>query len=112
MGELRISADSHMAEPPDLWQQNLPEKFKSEALHWDNITLFETNHHLRAGGWDPHERLKDLALDGTSAEVLFGTQAGQAFSIQDRDLQEAHLRVYNDWMIDFCKVSPDRFWGL
>jgi predicted TIM-barrel fold metal-dependent hydrolase len=22
------------------------------------------------------------------------------------------MRVYNDWMIDFCSVAPDRFWGL
>lgn len=112
MTEILISADSHMAEPPDLWQQNLPLRFKEQALHWDNIKLYETNHHLRAGGWDPHERLKDLALDGTSAEVLFGTQAGQIFAIEDHALEEAHLRVYNDWMIDFCKVSPERFWGL
>ena len=27
-------------------------------------------------------------------------------------LEEACCRVYNDWLIDFCSVSPDRFWGL
>ena len=99
--ELRISADAHMGEPPDLWERELPAKFKDRALQFDEIP-FETNHHLRAGCWDPHERLKDLAMDGISAEVLYPTLAVRAWLIDDHELEEAHLRVYNDWMIDFC----------
>src|SRR6266545_1416817 len=110
--EIRISADSHMGEPPDLWEQNLPERFRDQALTFPNVKLFEENHHLRAGGWDPHERLKDQAIDGVSAEVLFPTMGAQAWQIDDRELEEAHLRVYNDWMIDFCRVAPERLWGL
>jgi predicted TIM-barrel fold metal-dependent hydrolase len=110
--ELRISADSHMGEPLNLWLENLPPRFRSRALQWPSLKEFESNHHLRAGAWDPHERLKDLALDGTSAEVLFPTQAVPAWSIPDLELQQAHLGVYNDYMIDFCSVAPQRFWGL
>ena len=110
--EIRISADSHMGEPPDLWEKNLPLKFRDRALKFPHIKLFEENHHLRAGGWDPHERLKDQALDGISAEVLFPTLGAQAWLLEDPELEEAHLRVYNDWMIDFCRVAPERFWGL
>ena len=109
--ELRISADAHMGEPPDLWERELPAKFKDRALQFDEIP-FETNHHLRAGCWDPHERLKDLAMDGISAEVLYPTLAVRAWLIDDHELEEAHLRVYNDWMIDFCSVAPHRYWGL
>ncbi len=109
--ELRISADSHMGEPPDLWERELPARFRSRALQFDERP-FETNHHLRAGCWDPHERLKDLALDGVCAEVLYPTLAVRAWLIDDLELQEAHLRVYNDWMIDFCSVAPHRYWGL
>ncbi len=109
---LRISADSHMGEPLNLWVENLPAKYRERALRWPNLKEFETNHHLRAGGWDPHERLRDLALDGTSAEVIFPTQALQAWTLGDVELEEAHIRIYNDFMIDFCRMAPERFWGL
>ncbi|MCY4582466.1 MAG: amidohydrolase family protein, partial [Chloroflexi bacterium] len=109
--ELRISADSHMGEPPDLWERELPSKFRQRALQVEERP-FETNHLLRAGCWDPHERLKDLAVDGVSAEVLYPTFGVRAWLIEDQDLQEAHLRVYNDWLIDFCRVAPHRYWGL
>lgn len=111
-GELRISADSHFGEPPDLWEKRLPAKFRDQAPRFPNITLYETNHHLRAGAWDPHERLKDLALDGTSAEVIFPTLGHNAWRLDDRELEEACIRVYNDWTIEFCSVAPERFWGL
>ncbi|HTE86151.1 MAG TPA: amidohydrolase family protein [Dehalococcoidia bacterium] len=109
---MRISADSHMGEPLNLWVENLPVRFRDRAMRWPNLREFETNHHLRAGAWDPYARLKDLAIDGTSAEVLFPTQGVPAWALQDLELQEAHIRVYNDFMIDFCRVAPHRFWGL
>jgi predicted TIM-barrel fold metal-dependent hydrolase len=109
---MRISADSHMAEPLDLWEQNLPEKFKDRALRFPDLNYYETNHHLRAGGWDPQQRLNDMALDGIAAEVLFPTLGKQAWNVGDPALEEASIRVYNDWMIDFCKANPDRLWGL
>ena len=87
--EQRISADSHFGEPPDLWEQRLPARFRDRALRFPKITLYETNHHLRAGAWDPHERLKDLALDGVSAEVLYPTLGLSIFSLDDAALQEA-----------------------
>jgi predicted TIM-barrel fold metal-dependent hydrolase len=110
--DLRISADSHMGEPLDLWTTNLPARFRDRALNWPHLKEFESNHHLRAGCWDPRERLCDLAFDGTSAEVIFPTQAVPAWALDDVELQEAHLRVYNDFVIDFCRVAPERFWAL
>ena len=111
-GEQRISADSHMAEPPDLWETRLPKAMRANALRFPQHRLYETDHHLRAGGWDPAERLKDLALDGVSADVLYPTYANQAWLLGDIALEQAHVRVYNDWMIEFCAESPDRLWGL
>jgi predicted TIM-barrel fold metal-dependent hydrolase len=110
--ELRVSADSHMAEPLNLWVEELPAKYRDRALRWPNLKEFETNHHLRAGGWNPRERLKDLAFDGTSAEVLFPTQGVDAWRSGDVELEQACMRVYNDYLIDFCRVAPERFWGL
>jgi len=107
-----ISADSHMAEPPDLWEKNLPAKFRDAAPKFPNVRLYESHQHLRAGGWDPQERLVDMAYDGISAEVLYPTLGYYAWLVQGEEPQEACIRVYNDWMIEFCNVAPERFWGL
>jgi len=110
--EQRISADSHMAEPPDLWETRLPPQFRDRALHFPNVKLYESFQHIRAGGWDPHERLRDQAYDGISAEVLYPTLGYASYAVGDRELEEACVRVYNDWLTEFCSVAPDRFWGL
>ena len=110
--EQRISADSHMAEPLDLWEERLPRAFRDQALRFPKLKLYETNHHLREGGWDPNERLKDMAFDGISAEVLYSTLGKRAWLTGDPALEEACIRVYNDWLIEFCSVAPHRLWGL
>lgn len=109
---LLISADSHMAEPPDLWERELPAKFKDKAPRFPDVRQGETPMDLRAGGWDAHERLKDMAVDGVSAEVLYATKGNSAWHPDDLELEEACIRVYNDFLIDFCQVSPERLWGL
>jgi predicted TIM-barrel fold metal-dependent hydrolase len=101
-----------MAEPLDLWETRLPSQLRDRALRFPDLKPYETNHHLRAGGWDPAERLKDMALDGISAEVLFPTLAKQAWVTGDQELEEACVRVYNDWIIEFCSAAPERLWGL
>ena len=108
---LRISGDSHMGEPADLWEKDLPQKLRDRAPRF-TVKLFETQHHLRGGSWDPHERLKDQAFDGVSAEVLYPTLAMEVRFPDDWELEEACFRVYNDWMTHFCSVAPQRYWGL
>src|SRR5215510_12815499 len=49
--EQRISADSHMTEPPDLWGKRLPAALRDRA---PRISDRDTSSgHDRAGGWDP-----------------------------------------------------------
>jgi uncharacterized protein len=66
----------------------------------------------RPGGWDPVERLKDQDLDGVVAEVLYSTLGIPIFNIKDIELQLACLRVYNDWLAEFCAHSPKRLTGI
>ncbi|HEX2174061.1 MAG TPA: amidohydrolase family protein [Dehalococcoidia bacterium] len=66
----------------------------------------------RPGGWDPAERLKDMAIDHVEAEVLYTSLAFNLFWITDAQFQAACFRVYNDWLAEFCSYAPDRLVGL
>ena len=66
----------------------------------------------RPGGWDPVERLKDQDLDGVVAEVLYSTLGIAVFNVNDIELQLACLRVYNDWLAEFCAHDPHRLVGV
>ena len=108
-GEQRISADSHTIEPHEIWEKRLPAEFRGRDLGLDKRAGGRGG---RVGGWDPDERLKDLALGGVSAEVLFPTVGIGAWRRDDLAFEQAMVRTYNDWLIEFCNVAPDRFWGL
>jgi predicted TIM-barrel fold metal-dependent hydrolase len=114
--EIRLSGDSHVAEPPDLWEKNLPSKYRDRAMTFPRVAIGKGNH-AREGGWDAKQRLRDMAADGISADVLYPTlEKGiyERFYTEsvDPELAAAHERVYNDWLIDYCSVAPERLWGL
>lgn len=108
--DILLSSDGHVAEPVDLWETRLPEKFRDRAPRFPNIKYGEHNH-ARLGGRDPVARLQDMAIDGMSAEVLYPTLATAMYRVGDVELEEACARVYNDWMMEYCSVAPDRLWG-
>ena len=109
--EVRVSADSHLTEPLDLWQERMPERFRDRALKWPGQKIGR-GQYRREGGWEPAPRLKDMAADGVVAEVLYPTRAKSAFRLDyEPEISEASARVYNDWLIEFCQEAPDRLWG-
>jgi len=67
---------------------------------------------IRAGGFDPHERMKDLALDGVYADVLYPSFAMEMFGVPDGDLLRPVFCAYNDWISEFCTTYPDRLKGI
>jgi uncharacterized protein len=79
----------------------------------------ELREHMRRGyeaarpsGWDPVERLKDQDIDGVSAEVLYASLGIALLSMTDVELQLACMRVYNDWLAEFCAHSRSRLAGI
>ena len=60
---------------------------------------------------DPHLRLKDMEEDGVDAEVIYGV-LGTASKLNDSEASNEVLRIYNDWLKDFCSHYPDRQIGL
>ncbi len=69
---------------------------------------------IRKGNYEPHERLKDMDIDMVQAQVIYpGVALTGAHSFSDdRDLQIACVRAYNDWLHEFSSVAPDRLIGL
>jgi predicted TIM-barrel fold metal-dependent hydrolase len=60
---------------------------------------------------DPDLRLKDQDRDGVQAEVLYGI-LGATMRLNDDAASGEMLRIYNDWLADFCAAHPDRYAGL
>src|SRR5438034_1046848 len=66
----------------------------------------------RPGGFDPHERIKDLDLDGIDAAFLYPSIGLFSGAVQDPKLAAAMCRAYNRWLADYCKPYPDRLFGI
>jgi predicted TIM-barrel fold metal-dependent hydrolase len=65
---------------------------------------------MRPGSFDTKARLRDLDLDGIWAQVLYPsvTLSGAQTYTNDRDLQLACVRAYNEWLLEFCDGSDGR----
>jgi uncharacterized protein len=55
-------------------------------------------------------RLADMDRDGVRSQVIFGPIF--QISTDDPVLRQACYRVYNDWLLEFCKAAPDRLLGV
>src|SRR6202521_5158020 len=60
---------------------------------------------------DPHLRIKEMEKDGVDAEIIFGI-LGVAARVEDTEAANEMLRIYNDWLREFCSHYPDRQIGL
>jgi predicted TIM-barrel fold metal-dependent hydrolase len=60
---------------------------------------------------DPELRLTDQERDGIQAEVLYGI-LGTTRRLNDPEAAVEVMRIYNEWLADFCDTHPDRYAGL
>ena len=60
---------------------------------------------------EPDLRAKELDRDGVDTEIIYGVLAAAA-KLNDREAGSEMLRIYNDFMRDFCTHHPDRHIGL
>ena len=108
-----ISADSHVVEAADFMERRLPAGLKSRAPRFPEERIGE-NHQAHPGGRDPSKRLEEMTADGVNAEVLYPSYPMSLYSMEreDADLQAACFRAYNDWIIEYCAVAPERLIGI
>ncbi|MDX1513406.1 MAG: amidohydrolase family protein [Gammaproteobacteria bacterium] len=60
---------------------------------------------------EPDLRILDQDRDGVQGEVLYGI-LGAAQRLNDPPAAEEMLRIYNDWLAEFCATHPERFAGI
>ena len=136
MPEQRIlSADSHVQEPPELYAERLPARYRDRApriverdgeryhvvegkkpRRLDIAKTRETEddqsrefRHDPSGGRDIDRRRADLARDGVDAEIIYPNQSLFLYNAQDAGYQFAVARAYNDWAIELFGSHGDRF---
>lgn len=132
-----ISSDSHIMEPGDLWTATIEKKYRDAAPRVerkDGMDYFVCKplepvpvgsvkrggasaeasgstykrEEMRPGGWDADERLKDSAIDGVDAEVIYPTFGIVLFKIEDQPFLHSIARAYNDWIAAFAGKHPAR----
>ena len=59
----------------------------------------------------PDLRLKDQDRDGVRGEVLYGI-LGASMRLNDAQASVKALRIYNEWLDEFCRTHPDRYAGI
>jgi predicted TIM-barrel fold metal-dependent hydrolase len=60
---------------------------------------------------DPDLRIADQDRDGVQAEVLYGI-LGASMRMNDPEAAAEVIRIYNEWLAEFCRAHPERFAGL
>ena len=159
-----ISVDDHVVEPPHLFEQWLPAKYRERGPHaerrgigsmrhvgggsyeqtfdpdgpqadcWvyedlvyinkrhvaavgfdrDDMTMSPiTYDEMRPGCYEPRARIDDMEMNWVEASLCFPTFprfCGQTFlEAKDRELAEACVYAYNDWMVEeWCGDSDGR----
>jgi len=118
VNELRISADCHLLEPPDLFVSRLPAGLRERAarvqvdddyMHFiipgagtETLSLYRDtqSHVVTHGDMSLEQRQKHLMADGVWGELIHPNLGSFAF-VPDGEMAFAQARVYNDYLIEF-----------
>lgn len=104
----------------DVWSFNDAERTRAVGLmaaagssYLDFRPSGLTYDDLRPGHFDPAARLRDMDADGIYAQLLYPSvcEEGARMFGDDRTLQLACVRAYNEWLLEFCAGAPGRLFG-
>ena len=131
-----ISADSHIQEPPELYEEWLSKKYRHRTPHTttdsegavyrvvdgkrprridiseSRITEDDQNREFRndpSGGRDIGKRLLDQERDNICAEVIYPNQSLFLYNSPDAGYQLALAKAYNTWLWELVASNKDRF---
>ena len=137
-----LSSDSHIVEPPDLWtarmpyDETLPRVVRQDDGDWWYIDGRKTMSFLgiqpgmrfekkpeilRTSGtfeevvsaaYDPHAYVTANEADGVWGSVLYPSEGLVLFGVPNTGVVTKAMRVYNDWIAEFCASEPLRLKGI
>lgn len=118
----KISADSHVDEPHDLWFDRLPEKYREQAprriqahdeggwslvvdgsaVGWSDVGLDRAAEleRQRNEATAPEPRHEMMRTDGINGEIVYPTIGLYCWGIDDPDIGRACCETYNDWILE------------
>jgi predicted TIM-barrel fold metal-dependent hydrolase len=133
-GHYVIDADGHGGEPLG-WRRRIPDAFKSQMrtyvaamkekykglpgggmqVNADNTREevrpeddLEFDVPMRAGMYDPEQRMPDMDLEGIDCAVLFPPGSGEEWALDDADFAAALCTTLNDARAEYASFDPDR----
>ena len=131
-----ISADSHIQEPPELYEQWLSKKYRHRTPHTttdsegavyrvidgkrprridiaeSRVTEDDQTREFRSdpsGGRDIGKRLLDQERDNICAEVIYPNQSLFLYNSPDAGYQLALAKAYNTWLWELVASNKERF---
>lgn len=127
-GTTVVSVDSHIMEPGDMWVERVPDHLKDRAprilkedagyvmvLDGQRLDIPGFNSLLiegRPGLHDVGARLDDLAAEGVDKELLFPQRAFTVVAHPEHEYVLACVRAYNQYLSEYCRADPTRFYGV
>ncbi len=123
------SADGHVQEPKGFLREKVPaefhdrlpsivtnakgeqfqktEGFRQAKLEW--VQPFQGHEDMRnRSGYTPEDRVRDLALDGTDAEVLFPNKGLVVWATKDAHFSHLMCKGWNEWAWETFSEFNDR----
>ena len=69
-------------------------------------------HYRRMGTYNPWARLPDMDADHIDVAVIYPTDELPLTVTPDAGFAAARAKAYNDWLFNYCQVSPQRLKGI
>jgi predicted TIM-barrel fold metal-dependent hydrolase len=141
-GTWLLSSDSHIVEPPDLWTArvpddvSLPQVVREEDGDWwyvdgrktmsflgiqpgmrfeKNPAILRTSgtfEEVASAAYDPGAYVIANEADGVWGSVIYPSEGLVLFGVPNTDVVTRAMRVYNDWIAEFCAAEPGRLKGI
>lgn len=126
-----ISADEHIVEPVEFWNELLPEALPADdrdrAPRLENGALVVDGYSMpvfllfpeliafsdaQPGVSDVAGRLAMMDSEGIDVSILFPQRAMGMYAIKDQDLRKRCINAYNEWLARLCAASGGRLFGV
>ena len=123
------SADSHVLEPEDVWERNVPARLRSRTLRTERRNeqlevIYLDNKVIRRqppaavemqrppGSYDVTQRIKDMDEQGVWQEVVYPSGGLWIALTEDPELEQILCRVYNEWLLGSFISGSSRLIGV